>query len=207
MKTWRNCAWKTTSLSNQSAQRCSTEWVSLIYGHKCSMLHVCPQSVSRLLLCPAVTSFFPFLIHVSSRVQRGSGSRNWPPGSAVTSRGLWNRLKTGRKKTRASTPSYWYQHGREIKMGKTKRAAVNASQTQICASYFIQEAESKPQCRRLQLKDIIPTEMQRLTKYPLLLENIAKNTGVFVIKILSNWFYINIQIWKKYIKKIVFNFI
>uniref|UniRef100_A0A7N8XRE6 Rho guanine nucleotide exchange factor (GEF) 1 n=1 Tax=Mastacembelus armatus TaxID=205130 RepID=A0A7N8XRE6_9TELE len=42
---------------------------------------------------------------------------------------------------------------------------------------FIQEAESKPQCRRLQLKDIIPIEMQRLTKYPLLLENIAKNTG------------------------------
>ncbi|XP_065813665.1 rho guanine nucleotide exchange factor 1 isoform X5 [Labrus bergylta] len=41
---------------------------------------------------------------------------------------------------------------------------------------FIQEAESKPQCRRLQLKDIIPIEMQRLTKYPLLLDNIAKNT-------------------------------
>uniref|UniRef100_A0A8C4DBC7 Rho guanine nucleotide exchange factor (GEF) 1 n=1 Tax=Dicentrarchus labrax TaxID=13489 RepID=A0A8C4DBC7_DICLA len=41
---------------------------------------------------------------------------------------------------------------------------------------FILEAESKPQCRRLQLKDIIPIEMQRLTKYPLLLENIAKNT-------------------------------
>ncbi|XP_078789717.1 rho guanine nucleotide exchange factor 1 isoform X8 [Oryzias latipes] len=41
---------------------------------------------------------------------------------------------------------------------------------------FILEAESKPQCRRLQLKDIIPTVMQRLTKYPLLLENIAKNT-------------------------------
>ncbi|KAM3613684.1 uncharacterized protein V6R79_003531 [Siganus canaliculatus] len=41
---------------------------------------------------------------------------------------------------------------------------------------FIQDAESKPQCRRLQLKDIIPKEMQRLTKYPLLLENIAKNT-------------------------------
>uniref|UniRef100_UPI0037E88812 rho guanine nucleotide exchange factor 1 isoform X5 n=1 Tax=Semicossyphus pulcher TaxID=241346 RepID=UPI0037E88812 len=41
---------------------------------------------------------------------------------------------------------------------------------------FIQEAESKPQCRRLQLKDIIPIEMQRLTKYPLLLEHIAKNT-------------------------------
>ncbi|XP_035285347.1 rho guanine nucleotide exchange factor 1-like isoform X3 [Anguilla anguilla] len=41
---------------------------------------------------------------------------------------------------------------------------------------FIQEAESKPQCRRLQLKDIIPTEMQRLTKYPLLLMNIAKST-------------------------------
>ncbi|XP_076868856.1 rho guanine nucleotide exchange factor 1 isoform X3 [Brachyhypopomus gauderio] len=41
---------------------------------------------------------------------------------------------------------------------------------------YILEAESKPQCRRLQLKDIIPIEMQRLTKYPLLLENIAKST-------------------------------
>ncbi|XP_059833534.1 rho guanine nucleotide exchange factor 1-like [Hypanus sabinus] len=43
-------------------------------------------------------------------------------------------------------------------------------------SQFIQDAQSNPQCRRLQLKDIIPIEMQRLTKYPLLLENIAKNT-------------------------------
>ncbi|XP_066518963.1 rho guanine nucleotide exchange factor 12 isoform X2 [Hoplias malabaricus] len=41
---------------------------------------------------------------------------------------------------------------------------------------FIQEAESNRLCRRLQLKDIIPAEMQRLTKYPLLLENIAKYT-------------------------------
>ncbi|KAM4735852.1 rho guanine nucleotide exchange factor 1 isoform 2-T7 [Anableps anableps] len=48
--------------------------------------------------------------------------------------------------------------------------------THVRFNSFIQEAESKPQCRRLQLKDIIPTEMQRLTKYPLLLENIAKNT-------------------------------
>lgn len=39
---------------------------------------------------------------------------------------------------------------------------------------LVQEAESNPLCRRLQLKDIIPTEMQRLTKYPLLLDNIAK---------------------------------
>ncbi|XP_072122365.1 rho guanine nucleotide exchange factor 1 isoform X2 [Mobula birostris] len=43
-------------------------------------------------------------------------------------------------------------------------------------SQFIQDAQSNPQCRRLQLKDIIPIEMQRLTKYPLLLENIAKYT-------------------------------
>ncbi|XP_048880210.1 rho guanine nucleotide exchange factor 1b isoform X6 [Brienomyrus brachyistius] len=42
---------------------------------------------------------------------------------------------------------------------------------------FIQEAEAKPQCRRLQLKDIIPMEMQRLTKYPLLLGSIAKSTA------------------------------
>ncbi|CAN8177192.1 unnamed protein product [Coccothraustes coccothraustes] len=43
-------------------------------------------------------------------------------------------------------------------------------------SQFIQEAESRPRCRRLQLKDIIPTEMQRLTKYPLLLLSITKCT-------------------------------
>ncbi|KAG5836913.1 hypothetical protein ANANG_G00233720 [Anguilla anguilla] len=43
-------------------------------------------------------------------------------------------------------------------------------------SSFMQEAESNPVCRRLQLKDMIPVEMQRLTKYPLLLENIAKYT-------------------------------
>ncbi|XP_069497022.1 rho guanine nucleotide exchange factor 1 isoform X2 [Ambystoma mexicanum] len=41
---------------------------------------------------------------------------------------------------------------------------------------FIRDAESHPRCRRLQLKDIIPFEMQRLTKYPLLLQNIAKCT-------------------------------
>ncbi|XP_072282781.1 rho guanine nucleotide exchange factor 1 isoform X2 [Pyxicephalus adspersus] len=47
---------------------------------------------------------------------------------------------------------------------------------------FIQEAESNPQCRRLQLKDIIPFEMQRLTKYPLLLQNIANLTDEEVEK-------------------------
>ncbi|NWH88608.1 ARHGB factor, partial [Aegithalos caudatus] len=41
---------------------------------------------------------------------------------------------------------------------------------------FMQEAESNPQCRRLQLKDLIVSEMQRLTKYPLLLESIIKCT-------------------------------
>ncbi|XP_006795521.1 rho guanine nucleotide exchange factor 12 isoform X2 [Neolamprologus brichardi] len=41
---------------------------------------------------------------------------------------------------------------------------------------FILEAESNRQCRRLQLKDIIPVEMLRLTKYPLLLDNIVKYT-------------------------------
>ncbi|KAM8835325.1 rho guanine nucleotide exchange factor 12 isoform 1-T1 [Synchiropus picturatus] len=39
---------------------------------------------------------------------------------------------------------------------------------------FMQEAERNRLCRRLQLKDIIPVVMQRFTKYPLLLENIAK---------------------------------
>ncbi|XP_071353517.1 rho guanine nucleotide exchange factor 12 isoform X2 [Trachinotus anak] len=47
---------------------------------------------------------------------------------------------------------------------------------------FIQEAESNRLCRRLQLKDIIPIEMLRLTKYPLLLDNIAKYTDNTVEK-------------------------
>ncbi|XP_069366192.1 rho guanine nucleotide exchange factor 12 isoform X2 [Paralichthys olivaceus] len=41
---------------------------------------------------------------------------------------------------------------------------------------FMKEAERHRLCRRLQLKDIIPVEMQRLTKYPLLLDNIVKYT-------------------------------
>ncbi|XP_041807971.1 rho guanine nucleotide exchange factor 12-like isoform X3 [Chelmon rostratus] len=41
---------------------------------------------------------------------------------------------------------------------------------------FMQEAESNRLCRRLQLKDFIPVEMQRVTKYPLLLDSIAKYT-------------------------------
>ncbi|CAB3378735.1 Hypothetical predicted protein [Cloeon dipterum] len=40
---------------------------------------------------------------------------------------------------------------------------------------FITEAEGKAVCRRLQLKDIIPFGFQRLTKYPLLFENLVKN--------------------------------
>ncbi|XP_032820579.1 rho guanine nucleotide exchange factor 12-like isoform X2 [Petromyzon marinus] len=43
---------------------------------------------------------------------------------------------------------------------------------------LMMEAESKPKCRRLQLKDFMLTEMQRLTKYPLLLQNILKYTQV-----------------------------
>nr|CAD2181902.1 unnamed protein product [Meloidogyne enterolobii] len=43
-------------------------------------------------------------------------------------------------------------------------------------SQFLSEAENNPLCRKLQLKDMIPVEMQRLVKYPLLLETIAKYT-------------------------------
>uniref|UniRef100_A0A1I7Z2X7 Rho guanine nucleotide exchange factor 11 n=1 Tax=Steinernema glaseri TaxID=37863 RepID=A0A1I7Z2X7_9BILA len=41
---------------------------------------------------------------------------------------------------------------------------------------FLSEVESNPLCRKLQLKDMLPVEMQRLVKYPLLLETIAKYT-------------------------------
>ncbi|XP_019743246.1 rho guanine nucleotide exchange factor 12 isoform X2 [Hippocampus comes] len=47
---------------------------------------------------------------------------------------------------------------------------------------FIQEAQSNQLCRRLQLKDIIPVEMLRFTKYPLLLDNISKYTDDAVEK-------------------------
>ncbi|XP_067303671.1 rho guanine nucleotide exchange factor 11 isoform X2 [Pseudorasbora parva] len=43
-------------------------------------------------------------------------------------------------------------------------------------THLIQECEASPHCRRLQLKDLLVSEMQRLTKYPLLLDNIIKYT-------------------------------
>ncbi|XP_036358638.1 rho guanine nucleotide exchange factor 12-like isoform X6 [Octopus sinensis] len=41
---------------------------------------------------------------------------------------------------------------------------------------FLMESESSIMCRRLQLKDLIPAEMQRLTKYHLLIDNLLKYT-------------------------------
>lgn len=41
---------------------------------------------------------------------------------------------------------------------------------------FLNEVEANPLCRRLQLKDHILTGMLRLTKYPLLFENLSKYT-------------------------------
>ncbi|XP_059176336.1 rho guanine nucleotide exchange factor 12-like isoform X3 [Physella acuta] len=41
---------------------------------------------------------------------------------------------------------------------------------------FLNDAESNPLCRRLQLKDLVPSQMQRLTKYPLLIDNLLKYT-------------------------------
>ncbi|XP_076018605.1 rho guanine nucleotide exchange factor 11 isoform X2 [Genypterus blacodes] len=43
-------------------------------------------------------------------------------------------------------------------------------------AHIIQECQASPHCRRLQLKDLLVSEMQRLTKYPLLLDNIIKHT-------------------------------
>lgn len=53
--------------------------------------------------------------------------------------------------------------------------ALTAAASPLCPG--VQEAESHPQCRRLQLRDLIISEMQRLTKYPLLLQSIGQNTG------------------------------
>ena len=42
---------------------------------------------------------------------------------------------------------------------------------------YLKECSSSPLCRRFDLKDLIPTEMQRLTKYPLLIESLLKYTS------------------------------
>lgn len=66
----------------------------------------------------------------------------------------------------------------KAKKGKKKnKRTVAWWPSNLFYSVAFQEAESNRLCRRLQLKDIIPVEMLRLTKYPLLLENIAKYTG------------------------------
>jgi len=62
--------------------------------------------------------------------------------------------------------------------GHGKKAYLNSRGFYLHAalSNFSQECEASPQCRRLQLKDLLVSEMQRLTKYPLLLDNIIKHT-------------------------------
>ena len=42
---------------------------------------------------------------------------------------------------------------------------------------FLQEAEQDPVCRRLQVQDMIPMAMQRLTKYPLMFEKLCNHTA------------------------------
>ncbi|PVD27167.1 hypothetical protein C0Q70_12321 [Pomacea canaliculata] len=44
-------------------------------------------------------------------------------------------------------------------------------------SLLLYEAEASPLCRKLELKDIVPCQMQRLTKYPMLIENLMKYTS------------------------------
>ena len=39
---------------------------------------------------------------------------------------------------------------------------------------FLKDHERRPECRKLGLKDLLPVEHQRLVKYPLLLEQLAK---------------------------------
>lgn len=101
----------TTLLNRVSQPNICFSWHKIFINAAsiCELSNILPNR-NPFVLCPLLNC-------LSLRVQRGSGSRNWLPGSAVTSRGPWTRLKTGRKKSHASTPSYWYKHGHEIKMG------------------------------------------------------------------------------------------
>ena len=53
----------------------------------------------------------------------------------------------------------------ELKEQRRRNAGLDA---------FLADIERKPECRRLQLQSILPCEHQRLVKYPLLLEQLAK---------------------------------
>ena len=46
---------------------------------------------------------------------------------------------------------------------------------------FLTEAEKRPECRRLGLQALLPVEHQRLVKYPLLLEQLAKQVRILKI--------------------------
>uniref|UniRef100_A0A096LUE6 Rho guanine nucleotide exchange factor (GEF) 12b n=1 Tax=Poecilia formosa TaxID=48698 RepID=A0A096LUE6_POEFO len=77
----------------------------------------------------------------------------------------------------------WFSEEEEEKIKKATGTfcsnqpyALELIKTRQRFNLFMQEAESNRLCRRLQLKDIIPVEMQRMTKYPLLLDNIAQYT-------------------------------
>ncbi|KAK1794554.1 hypothetical protein P4O66_001288 [Electrophorus voltai] len=50
----------------------------------------------------------------------------------------------------------------------------NKQRKDLRFSHLMQECEASTHCRWLQLKDLLLLEMQRLTKYPLLLNNIIK---------------------------------
>ncbi|CAJ0933896.1 unnamed protein product, partial [Mesorhabditis belari] len=63
------------------------------------------------------------------------------------------------------------QHALEILRTRYK------SEKEDALSKFLATAELHPLCRKLQLKDMLPVEMQRLVKYPLLLETVAKYTN------------------------------
>lgn len=55
----------------------------------------------------------------------------------------------------------------------------------------LQEMACHPLCRRRELKDMLPIEMQRLTKYPLLIDSVVKHTSgkycCTVYSLLTRW--------------------
>uniref|UniRef100_A0A3Q0RUE6 DH domain-containing protein n=1 Tax=Amphilophus citrinellus TaxID=61819 RepID=A0A3Q0RUE6_AMPCI len=119
-----------------------------------------PLEREELVTAPELATIFPSLDEIIELHSKCSCKEVFVTRFGGTE-GEWFQKLTARF---CSRQSWALDH---IKTKQKKEPRFNA---------FIQEAESKPQCRRLQLKDIIPIEMQRLTKYPLLLENIAKST-------------------------------
>ncbi|KAK2099628.1 Rho guanine nucleotide exchange factor 12, partial [Saguinus oedipus] len=121
--------------------------------------HAAPPNLGRKGNQSCLLSSKSCCAQVPAKLLRRPQESHWRPFSGP-----------GEEKLKHAAATFCSNQPFALEMIKSRQKKDSRFQT------FVQDAESNPLCRRLQLKDIIPTQMQRLTKYPLLLDNIAKYT-------------------------------